>query len=179
MTCNLAQLLRQGRDPDACANINLVSELGGVPRVEDLDNGEAGKKEANENGSLMFLVSRVKVKNERNIARLGAAGYRSTDLRQVSGHITASLRIGLQLGCSRAPGGQGTKFLTIPRCPFFLLCAYTSTPEPVDAGRNPDIGAGDSQCARGAGPRHPQVEPGIRRVRTRRPKWISCTGWRP
>ncbi|KAL2106506.1 hypothetical protein VUR80DRAFT_6638 [Thermomyces stellatus] len=98
MTCNLAQLLRQGRDPDACANINFVSELGGVPRVEDLDNGEAGKKEANENGSLMFLVSRVKVKNERNIARLGAAGYRSTDLRQVSGHITASLRIGLQLG---------------------------------------------------------------------------------
>lgn len=154
MTRHLAQLPRQGRDRDARANINLVSEQGEVMegwevvfrelfcvaaselaaqmkgtvseagvlweeilvtgsgpapdewrssggsydvdkkglrvRVEDLEKGD-GKKGDGKNGSLMFLVSRVE--SEAEIARLGAAGYRFADVRQVAGHLGTSMRI--------------------------------------------------------------------------------------
>lgn len=150
MARHLSRLPRQGRDRDARAAVNLVSEHGEVMegydvvfrelfcvaantlagrmkeaisdagvlweeilvtgsgavyeegrvsnesdkkgvrvRVEDLERGNVPKKGGS--GSLMLLVR--KVETERDVARLGAAGYRFVDLHQVARHIATSMQI--------------------------------------------------------------------------------------
>ncbi|CAI4213042.1 unnamed protein product [Parascedosporium putredinis] len=90
------ELLRRRGDtisPSIDESLSSGSKAASKVNIRDIEKEAARKKKSQgrATGSLMLLVKQVQ--SDRDVERLGAAGYRFADVNQVAAHITTSMQI--------------------------------------------------------------------------------------